>query len=187
MRYRACLDDLSKHPLFASDSFVDRKVSDLALWEVWDWVDKVLGNLRPRKGFVKSLIAVVYPSKQLKSERRQKTIRRDDYSVWEEFSELAKRVDFRTSDELNIDFDVVLSELRETSTQPATPTVQRYSPPITATIIQEHVLAGVLDVERVATGKLLALRDRWRCTKPHCNNIGKQCRGVAAGQSRCTL
>jgi hypothetical protein len=41
----------------------------------------VLGNLRPSKGFVKSLIAVVYPSKQLKSERQQKKIRRDDYSA----------------------------------------------------------------------------------------------------------
>lgn len=174
VRYRACLGDIAKHPLVASDSYMGQKVSSMDLWELWEWVDKVLVNLRPRKVSVQSVTAVVYPNKQPKSDRRQKTIRRGEYLVWDEFQELAKQVDFRTSEELNIDFDVVLSELREPATsQPATP--QQYSRPVTATMIQERGLAAVLEVEKAASGKLLALQDRWRCVDAHCGNNGKYC------------
>lgn len=113
VRYRACLGDLARHPLVASDSFMGVKVEEMVLLDVWGWVDDVVIDLAPRKISVTSLTVVVYPNKQAKSERRQKTIKRDGYLAWRGFKQLAKQLDFESSEALNVDFDLVLSEQKE--------------------------------------------------------------------------
>ncbi|KAF2633142.1 hypothetical protein BU25DRAFT_405083 [Macroventuria anomochaeta] len=45
VRYRGCFGDLANHPLVASDSFFNWKVDNIALFEVWEWIDKVVSEL----------------------------------------------------------------------------------------------------------------------------------------------
>ena len=47
--------------------------------------------------------------------------------------------------------------------------------PVTATMIQEDGIAGVLAAERAGGGHAIRLRDRWRCIDKHCSNFPYSC------------
>ena len=184
VRYRAAFND-GKPVLGAADSQEGVRVRSIMLGDVWRWVDRIVDELQPRTAAVVNLCATVYPYNQHKGDRRQKTITRADYTVWGAFQHLAKHVGFNnrlSGKVLYVDFDLILADIG--SQQPPQPPQQQQQPaspqivrtrPMTATMIQERGLAAVLANEQAATGNLLGLMDRWRCTDSHCSNYGKQC------------
>jgi hypothetical protein len=72
------------------------------------------------------------------------------------------------SDTVHVDFDLILAE--KLSEPPALSSAATRVRPTTATMIQEHGIAGVLAAERACSGNAIGLRDRWRCDDTHCSN-----------------
>lgn len=170
VRYRAAIGTVVQ----SADAEHSKPVAEIFLASLWAWVDQVVEDMKPRNVAIVTLCATFYPSKQHKGDRRQKTIRRGDYSGWVSFQELTKRAIYKVDDLLNIDFDVILREERPALAPQAAPLPPR-ARPVTATIIQEQGLAGVLSTEQAATGQLLALKDQWRCSDTYCHNYRYQC------------
>lgn len=164
----------------ASDCREDVRVRGIMDSEVWQWVDDTLEKLKPRAAAVVTLAVTVYPVNQHKGDRRQKLLVRDDWDGWASFIYTAKHVGFNNRHSgkvLCVDFDLILREVAVPQPQqPAAAQAQgSRARPITATMIQEHGLTSVIANEQVASGKLLALQDRWRCTDPFCGNYKLPC------------
>lgn len=180
VRYRAAFVGAKEPLLEASDCREDVRVRGIMNSEVWRWVDDTLEKLKPRAAAVVTLAVTVYPVNQHKGDRRQKLLVRDDWDGWASFIHTAKHIGFNNRHSgkvLCVDFDLILREVAvQQPQQPAAAQAQgSRARPITATMIQEHGLTSVMANEQVASGKLLALQDRWRCTDPFCGNYKLPC------------
>ncbi|KAG9387317.1 hypothetical protein A1F94_000209 [Pyrenophora tritici-repentis] len=161
VRWRACLGgDMEKHFIpEAADSEHGVRLYSLHFDDLWQWVDDVVAELRPKRAKISSVCTVVYPAKQAKRERAIKRLRRGVDATWNSFQRLVVEVDNYVS---------------EPEQQPL-PTVVDGPRRRTATVIQEEGLAGVIAAEQAGSGHAIAIRDRWRCTDTHCENYPYCC------------
>ncbi|KAG9375885.1 hypothetical protein A1F94_013629 [Pyrenophora tritici-repentis] len=159
VRWRACLGgDMEKHFIpEAADSEHGVRLYSLHFDDLWQWVDDVVAELRPKRAKISSVCTVVYPAKQAKRERAIKRLRRGVDATWNSFQRLVVEVDNYVSEP-----------------QPL-PTVVDGPRRRTATVIQEEGLAGVIAAEQAGSGHAIAIRDRWRCTDTHCENYPYCC------------
>ena len=94
VRWRACFGDMEKNAMTTAYNVArDKKFNDLFKFELWDWVDRVVDNLKPCKVKKPTLCAVVYPARQLKRDRAIKALRRGDLEDWYALKELVKAID----------------------------------------------------------------------------------------------
>lgn len=152
----------------ACDYERNRRFDSLDEDDIWEWVDRVIDDLKPRKTRVSSLCVVVYEKRQAKRDRAVKTLRRGRAGEWESLRALVKDLYEESNDTVQVDFDLILAE--ELSEMPASSSAAARVRPTTATTIQEHGIASVLAAERACSGNALGLRDRWRCDNAHCSN-----------------
>jgi hypothetical protein len=169
LRWRACFGDMEKNAIAsACDYERNRRFGELNEVKVWQWVDRVIHDLKPRKVRVASLCVVVYSRRQAKRDRAVKTLRRGRDGEWESLRALITDLYDEASDTVHVDFDLILAE--ELSELPASSSAAARARPTTATMIQEHGIAGVLAAERACSGNAIGLRDCWRCDDTHCSN-----------------
>lgn len=171
IRWRACFGDMEKNAISAAyDSQRNVRFWGVDEHAVWDWVDGVVEELRPRQVNISSLCAVVYPPKQAKRDRSIKTLRRRRDGDWLSLCLLVNEIDSECGDLVHVDFDLLLSEMLN-SAPAATPAAGgSRARPITATMIQEDGIASTLTAERAGSGHAIGLRDRWRCIDSYCKN-----------------
>ncbi|KAG9380010.1 hypothetical protein A1F94_008905 [Pyrenophora tritici-repentis] len=174
VRWRACLGgDMEKHFIpEAADSEHGVRLYSLHFDDLWQWVDDVVAELRPKRAKISSVCTVVYPAKQAKRERAIKRLRRGVDATWNSFQRLVVEVDNYVSEPVNVDFELILAEIPG---QQPLPTVVDGPRRRTATVIQEEGLAGVIAAEQAGSGHAIAIRDRWRCTDTHCENYPYCC------------
>jgi hypothetical protein len=176
IRWRACFGDMEKNAITAAYNVArDKKFVDLVEYEVWDWVDRVVDDLKPRKVKRPTLCAVVYPTLQVKRDRAIKTLRRESNGDWFELFDLVKAIDEAANEYIHIDFDLILTEDLNEAPRAAIISAGARARLLTATMIQEDGIAGVLAAERAGGGHAIGLRDRWRCIDTHCNNHPYSC------------
>jgi hypothetical protein len=176
VRWRACFGDMEKNAITAAYNVArDKKFDDLFEFEVWQWVDGVVNDLKPRKVKKPTLCAVVYPARQPKRDRAIKTLRRDSIDDWYSLSDLVKAIDEAANEYIHIDFDLILAEDLNEAPRAAIISAGARARPVTATMIQEDGIAGVLAAERAGGGHAIGLRDRWRCIDNHCGNYPYSC------------
>ncbi|KAI0616141.1 hypothetical protein TUN199_11871, partial [Pyrenophora tritici-repentis] len=175
VRWRACLGgDMEKHFIpEAADSEHGVRLYSLHFDDLWQWVDDVVAELRPKRAKISSVCTVVYPAKQAKRERAIKRLRRGVDATWNSFQRLVVEVDNYVSEPVNVDFELILAEIP--GEQQPLPTVVDGPRRRTATVIQEEGLAGVIAAEQAGSGHAIAIRDRWRCTDTHCENYPYCC------------
>ncbi|EDU42719.1 hypothetical protein PtrM4_143330 [Pyrenophora tritici-repentis] len=175
VRWRACLGgDMEKHFIpEAADSEHGVRLYSLHFDDLWQWVDDVVAELRPKRAKISSVCTVVYPAKQAKRERAIKRLRRGVDATWNSFQRLVVEVDNYVSEPVNVDFELILAEIP--GEQQPLPTVVDGPRRRTATVIQEEGLAGVTAAEQAGSGHAIAIRDRWRCTDTHCENYPYCC------------
>ncbi|KAA8618936.1 hypothetical protein PtrV1_08365 [Pyrenophora tritici-repentis] len=175
VRWRACLGgDMEKHFIpEAADSEHGVRLYSLHFDDLWQWVDDVVAELRPKRAKISSICTVVYPAKQAKRERAIKRLRRGVDATWNSFQRLVVEVDNYVSEPVNVDFELILAEIP--GEQQPLPTVVDGPRRRTATVIQEEGLAGVIAAEQAGSGHAIAIRDRWRCTDTHCENYPYCC------------
>ncbi|KAI1686713.1 DUF1682 multi-domain protein [Pyrenophora tritici-repentis] len=175
VRWRACLGgDMEKHFIpEAADSEHGVRLYSLHFDDLWQWVDDVVAELRPKRAKISSVCTVVYPAKQAKRERAIKRLRRGVDATWNSFQRLVVEVDNYVSEPVNVDFELILAEIP--GEQQPLPTVVDGPRRRTATVIQEEGLAGVIAAEQAGSGHAVAIRDRWRCTDTHCENYPYCC------------
>ncbi|KAF7565906.1 hypothetical protein PtrM4_053400 [Pyrenophora tritici-repentis] len=157
VRWRACLGgDMEKHFIpEAADSEHGVRLYSLHFDDLWQWVDDVVAELRPKRAKISSVCTVVYPAKQAKRERAIKRLRRGVDATWNSFQRLVVEVDNYVSEPVNVDFELILAEIPGSSSR-----CQR--------------LSTVL-VDAPQRGHAIAIRDRWRCTDTHCENYPYCC------------
>ncbi|KAA8621033.1 hypothetical protein PtrV1_05534 [Pyrenophora tritici-repentis] len=175
VRWRACLGgDMEKHFIpEAADSEHGVRLYSLHFDDLWQWVDDVVAELRPKRAKISSVCTVVYPAKQAKRERAIKRLRRGVDATWNSFQRLVVEVDNYVSEPVNVDFELILAEIP--GEQQPLPTVVDGPRRRTATVIQEEGLAGVIAAEQAGSGHAIAIRDRWRCTDTHRENYPYCC------------
>ncbi|KAB2100046.1 hypothetical protein AG0111_0g11783 [Alternaria gaisen] len=111
VRWRACFGDMEKNAITTAYNVArDKKFDDLFEFELWDWVDRVVDDLKPRKVKKPTLCAVVYPARQLKRDRAIKALRRGDLEDWYALKELVKAIDEAANEYIHVDFDLMLAE-----------------------------------------------------------------------------
>ncbi|KAB2099951.1 hypothetical protein AG0111_0g11804 [Alternaria gaisen] len=165
VRWRACFGDMEKNAITTAYNVArDKKFDDLFEFELWDWVDRVVDDLKPRKVKKPTLCAVVYPARQLKRDRAIKALRRGDLEDWYALKELVKAIDEAANEYIHVDFDLMLAEELNEAPRAAIIGASARARPVTATMIQEDGIAGVLAAERAGGGHAIGLRDRWRST-----------------------
>jgi hypothetical protein len=175
VRWRACFGDMEKNAITSAYNVArDKKFEDIFEWEVWEWVDKVVDDLRPRKIKSYTLCAVVYPERQAKRDRSIKTLRRE-YVDWIALRTLVEAIDEAANEYIHLDFDLILNEALNEASRAAVIGANPRARPVTATMIQEDGIAGVLAAERAGGGHAIGLRDRWRCIDNHCSNYPYSC------------
>ncbi|KAF7449861.1 hypothetical protein A1F99_069100 [Pyrenophora tritici-repentis] len=157
----------------AADSEHGVRLYSLHFDDLWQWVDDVVAELRPKRAKISSVCTVVYPAKQAKRERAIKRLRRGVDATWNSFQRLVVEVDNYVSEPVNVDFELILAEIP--GEQQPLPTVVDGPRRRTATVIQEEGLAGVIAAEQAGSGHAIAIRDRWRCTDTHCENYPYCC------------
>ncbi|KAG9388920.1 hypothetical protein A1F94_001813 [Pyrenophora tritici-repentis] len=157
VRWRACLGgDMEKHFIpEAADSEHGVRLYSLHFDDLWQWVDDVVAELRPKRAKISSVCTVVYPAKQAKRERAIKRLRRGVDATWNSFQRLVVEVDNYVSEPVNVDFELILAEI---------PGEQQPLP---------TVVDGLVDAPQ--RGHAIAIRDRWRCTDTHCENYPYCC------------
>ncbi|KAG9382133.1 hypothetical protein A1F94_007787 [Pyrenophora tritici-repentis] len=157
VRWRACLGgDMEKHFIpEAADSEHGVRLYSLHFDDLWQWVDDVVAELRPKRAKISSVCTVVYPAKQAKRERAIKRLRRGVDATWNSFQRLVVEVDNYVSEPVNVDFELILAEIP--GEQQPLPTVVDGPP------------------EQAGSGHAIAIRDRWRCTDTHCENYPYCC------------
>ncbi|KAG9383656.1 hypothetical protein A1F94_005567 [Pyrenophora tritici-repentis] len=157
VRWRACLGgDMEKHFIpEAADSEHGVRLYSLHFDDLWQWVDDVVAELRPKRAKISSICTVVYPAKQAKRERAIKRLRRGVDATWNSFQRLVVEVDNYVSEPVNVDFELILAEIP--GEQQPLPTVVDGPP------------------EQAGSGHAIAIRDRWRCTDTHCENYPYCC------------
>jgi len=175
VRWRACLGgDMEKHFIpDAADSEHGVRLYSLHFDDLWQWVDDVVAELRPKRAKISSVCTVVYPAKQAKRERAIKRLRRGVDATWNCFQSLVVEVDNHASEPVNVDFQLILAEIP--GEQQLLPTVVDSPHRRTATVIQEEGFAGVIAAEQAGSGHAIAIRDRWRCTDTHCESYPYCC------------
>ncbi|KAI1555526.1 hypothetical protein PtrEW4_012199, partial [Pyrenophora tritici-repentis] len=148
VRWRACLGgDMEKHFIpEAADSEHGVRLYSLHFDDLWQWVDDVVAELRPKRAKISSVCTVVYPAKQAKRERAIKRLRRGVDATWNSFQRLVVEVDNYVSEPVNVDFELILAEIP--GEQQPLPTVVDGPRRRTATVIQEEGLAGVIAAEQ---------------------------------------
>jgi hypothetical protein len=94
----------------------------------------------------------------------QNTLKLDN---WWLFKTLVEEVEREAHDTVNVNFDLVLTEVPTNvpHLQPPDCNVQA-----TAITIQEGRLASVLAAEQAGSGYAVAIRERWRCNDSYCSN-----------------
>jgi hypothetical protein len=176
VRWRACFGDMEKNAITTAYNVArDKKFDDLFEFELWDWVDRVVDDLKPRKVKKPTLCAVVYPARQLKRDRAIKALRRGDLEDWYALKELVKAIDEAANKYIHVDFDLMLTEELNEAPRAAIIGASARARAVTATMIQEDGIAGVLAAERAGGGHAIGLRDRWRCIDKHCSNFPYSC------------
>jgi hypothetical protein len=113
---------------------------------VWEWVERVVEDVKPRKVAKTTLCAVVYTERQAKRDRAIKTLRRDSVD-WVRLGTLVKQVDEAANEYIHLDFDLILTEDLKEVLRPATLGAGPRARLVTATMIQEDGIAGVLAAE----------------------------------------
>ncbi|KAF2033561.1 hypothetical protein EK21DRAFT_98247 [Setomelanomma holmii] len=136
----------------AADSKHRVRLYSLQFDDLWQWVDDVIAELRPKRAKISSICAVVYPAKQAKHY----------------FRRLVVQVDNHANEPVNVDFELILAEIL--AEQLPLLTVVDGPRRRTATVIQEEGLAGVIAAEQAGSGHAIAIQDRWRCTDTYCEN-----------------
>lgn len=177
VRWRACLGgDMEKHSILeAADSEHGMKLYSLYWDTLWQWVDGVVADLKPKRVRISTICAVVYPPQQAKRDRSIKRLRRERDSDWDALRQLVEQVDRGTSEVVVVDFNLILAEVEQPSLQ-STATVVDAAPRCrTATVIQEDGLAGAIAAEQAGSGYAIAIRDRWRCIDRNCGNFPYTC------------
>ncbi|KAF2866592.1 hypothetical protein BDV95DRAFT_504915, partial [Massariosphaeria phaeospora] len=171
VRWRACFGDIDKNQVLeATDSESDYNLGALSYVKLWEWVDNTTRDLLPRRVKVRSVLAIVYPTKQHKKDRLVKTLPASDTLM-----ALAKSVFEETSHKTHIDFDLILMD--EPAAQTQLPATAHSSARVrnTATQIQEDGLARVIVAEQAGGGVALGIRDHWACRDAHCDNFPLTC------------
>lgn len=179
VRWRACLgSNMEKHPILeAADSEHGMKLYSLQWDSLWQWVDSVVADLKPKRVKVSTICAVVYPARQAKRDRSIKSLRRGKDSDWDGLRRIVEQVDYGTSEVVYVDFDLILAEVLEEQPplQPPSTVVGVAPRRRTATIIQEDGLAGAIAAEQAGSGHAIAIRDKWRCIDSNCRNYPYTC------------
>ena len=102
-------------------------------------------------------------------------MRRGDLEDWYALKELVKAIDEAANEYIHVDFDLMLAEELNEAPRAAIIGASARARPVTATMIQEDGIAGVLAAERAGGGHAIGLRDRWRCIDKHCSNFPYSC------------
>ncbi|KAG9382395.1 hypothetical protein A1F94_006316 [Pyrenophora tritici-repentis] len=174
VRWRACLGgDMEKHFIpEAADSEHGVRLYSLHFDDLWQWVDDVVAELRPKRAKISSVCTVVYPAKQAKRERAIKRLRRGVDATWNSFQRLVVEVDNYVSEPVNVDFELILAEIPGAA---AVANGCRRSSSTHRNGDSRGGLAGVIAAEQAGSGHAIAIRDRWRCTDTHCENYPYCC------------
>ncbi|EDU41162.1 hypothetical protein PTRG_01724 [Pyrenophora tritici-repentis Pt-1C-BFP] len=160
VRWRACLGgDMEKHFIpEAADSEHGVRLYSLHFDDLWQWVDDVVAELRPKRAKISSVCTVVYPAKQAKRERAIKRLRRGVDATWNSFQRLVVEVDNYVSEPVNVDFELILAEIP--GEQQPLPTVVDGPRRRTATVIQEEGLAD--GAVQIPIARTILIAAGWR-------------------------
>ncbi|KAF1934699.1 hypothetical protein EJ02DRAFT_471706, partial [Clathrospora elynae] len=143
VRWRACFGDMEKNAITAAYNVVrDKKFDNIFEFEVWQWVDRFVNDLKPRKVKKPMLCAVVYPARQPKRDHAIKTLHRD-----------IKAIDKAANKYIHIDFDLMLAEDLNKGPRAAIIGAGARACPVTATMIQEDGIAVTIHTATVANNQ----------------------------------
>ncbi|KAF2873791.1 hypothetical protein BDV95DRAFT_489570, partial [Massariosphaeria phaeospora] len=180
VRWRASFGDPDKNGIpKANDSELSWPLEIMDRTRLWQWANRVVEDLAPRRVSIRSICATVYPARQNKKDRAVKVIRRDNQMSFERVKLLAKQIIKSTGYKTHIDFDLILTEDTPPGgasqrAQPRAGAAVRIRPQI-ATQIQEEGLDQAIQAEVAGDGPVVGIRDRWQCQNASCWNRGYVC------------
>jgi hypothetical protein len=129
---------MEKHSILeAADSEHGMKLYSLCWDSLWQWVDSVIADLKPKGVRISTICAVVYPPRQAKRDRSIKRLRRERDSDWDALRRLAEQIDRGTSEVVVVNFNLILAEVlvEQLSLQPSATVVDAAPCRRTATVI----------------------------------------------------